>query len=349
MLRKTWTVLSVAACSAAALSFGLSAGTASAADFYAGKTVNFVIGANPGGGYDAYARLVAGNIGAHIPGHPTVVPQNMPGAGSGKAAGYIYSLAPKDGLTIGALYPGAIMGPLLDKKTHWHFKPTEFRYVGSADRGVRLCLTFHTSKIKTFEDAQKHKVVMGASQAGGSTRDYAVLLNKLAGTKFDVVSGYKGSHNILLAVERGEVDGLCGFDWSSLLTQEPGWVRDHKVNYLVQMGVKPNPELTKMGVPEVWKFLKTDEDKQVVKLVVSQQVFGRPYILPPGTPGDRVRILRAAFDATMKDPKLLAQAKKERLDIAPASGEDVQKLVDKLYATPKSIVDKAISSTVPNS
>lgn len=349
MLRTQWTFHSIAVCSAAAISIGTFAQPASAAEFYAGKTINFVIGGNPGGGYDTYARLVGRHIGDHIPGRPAVVPQNMPGAGSGKAAGYIYSVAPKDGLTIGALYPGAIMGPLLDDRTHWHFKPTAFQYIGSADSGVRLCLTYETSKIKTFEDAQRQKVVMGASQAGGSTRDYGVLLDKLAGAKFDIVSGYKGSVDILLAMERGEVQGLCGFDWSSLLAQRPDWVRDHKVHYLIQMGVAPNPELAKMGVPEVWKYLKTDEDKQVVKLVVSQQVFGRPYIAPPGTPSARVKILRTAFNTAMKDKALLAEAKKERVSIDPTSGDKVQALVKQLYATPKAIVDKAKRSTVPNS
>jgi tripartite-type tricarboxylate transporter receptor subunit TctC len=325
------------------------AGIAPAADFYSGKTINFIIGGNPGGGYDTYARLVARHIDHYIPGHPTIVAQNMPGAGSGKAAGYIYSVAPKDGLAIGALYPGAIMGPLLDDRTQWHFKPTAFQYIGSADSGVRLCLTYETSKIKTFEDAQKQKVVMGASQAGGSTRDYAVLLNKLAGTKFDVVSGYKGSVDILLAMERGEVQGLCGFDWSSLLAQRPNWVRDHKINYLIQMGVETNPELNKMGIPEVWKYLKSDDDKKVVELVTSQQVFGRPYIAPPNTPADRVKILRTAFDAAMKDKALLAEADKTRLTLSPTSGDKAQALVEKLYATPKRIVEKAKSSTVPNS
>jgi tripartite-type tricarboxylate transporter receptor subunit TctC len=340
--------LAAVGAAAAAIAFG-SAMPASANNFYAGKTINFIIGGNPGGGYDTYARTVARHLADHIPGHPNIVPQNMPGAGSGKAAQYIYKVAPKDGTEIGALYPGAIVGPLLDDKTHWHFKPTEFIYLGSADSGTRLCMTWKTSKTKTFEDAQKHKVVMGASQAGGSTRDYAFLLNRMAGAKFDVVSGYKGSVDILLAMERGEVEGLCGFDWSSLLAQRPDWVKNHSVNLILQMGVEPNQMLLKQGVPEVWKYLTSDDDRQAIKLIVSQQVFGRPYILPPGTPADRVKTLRAAFDATMKDEKLLADAKKSRIIIDPTSGEKAQALVEKLYATPKRIVDKAKSATTPSS
>jgi len=332
-----------------AIAVGATATPSCAADFYAGKTINFIIGGNPGGGYDTYARTVARHLSDHIPGHPDIVPQNMPGAGSGKAATYIYAVAPKDGTVIGALYPGAIVGPLLDDKTHWHFKPTEFVYLGSADSGTRLCMTNKASTIKTFADARKRKVVLGASQAGGSTRDYAYLLNHMAGSKFEVVSGYKGSSDILLAMERGEVEGLCGFDWSSLLAQKPDWVKNHTVNLILQMGVEPNAELTKMGVPEVWKFVTSDDDRQAIKLVVSQQVFGRPYILPPGTSAARVKTLRAAFDAAMKDDKLLADAKKERIIIDPTQGVKAQALVAKLYATPKRIVDKAKSATTPSS
>jgi len=324
-------------------------GPARAADVYDGQTINFIIGGNPGGGYDTYARLVARHLADHIPGHPTIVPQNMPGAGSGKAAQYMFTVAPKDGTAIGALYPGAIIGPLLDDKTKWHFDPTKFVYVGSADSGQRLCLTWKTSETKTFDDARKRKTVMGASQAGGSTRDYAYLLNHMAGTKFDVVSGYKGSSDILLAMERGEVEGLCGFDWSSLLAQKPDWVKNKSVNILLQMGVDANEDLSKKGVPEVWKYVDSDDDRQAIRLIVSQQVFGRPYILPPGTPGDRAKILRTAFDATMKDKAFLDDAAKARIIIEPTSGQKVQDLVTKLYATPTRIVDKAKSATTPGS
>jgi tripartite-type tricarboxylate transporter receptor subunit TctC len=348
MLRKHFGSLAVAGAFGAAVTLG-TATPSPAADFYAGKTINFIIGGNPGGGYDTYARTVARHLADHIPGNPNIVPQNMPGAGSGKAAQYIFAVAPKDGTAIGALYPGAIVGPLLDDQTHWHFEPTKFNYIGSADSGTRLCMTWKTSKIKTFEDAQKQKVIMGASQAGGSTRDYAYLLNHMAGAKFDVVSGYKGSVDILLAMERGEVQGLCGFDWSSLLAQRPEWVKNHSLNLILQMGVEPNKKLLKEGVPEVWKYLTSDDDRQAIELVVSQQVFGRPYILPPGTPEARVKTLRAAFDATMKDKKLLADAKKSRIIIDPTSGAKAQALVEKLYATPKRIVDKAKSATTPSS
>jgi tripartite-type tricarboxylate transporter receptor subunit TctC len=316
---------------------------AQAADFYEGKNIEFVIGSAPGGGYDTYGRLMARYIDNYIPGKPTIVPKNMPGAGSGKAATYIYDVAPKDGTAIAGIFPGAIVGPLLDDRiqARAHYDPTKFAYLASADAGTRVCATMATSPIKTFEDAQKTKTTVGASQAGGSTRDYAVLLNNLAGAKFNVIAGYKGSASILLAMERLEVNGLCGFDWTSFKSQKPDWIRDKKVNVLLQVGPEPEPELTKMGVPEVWKYLKSEEDRQVVELIVAQQTFGRPYIAPPGTPKERVEMLRKAFASALKDKKLLADAEKARISIKPSSGKKVQELVAKLYKTPKSIVQRA--------
>ncbi len=314
---------------------------AAAADFYAGKTIDFEVGADVGGGYDIYARTLARTMSRHIPGNPTIVVKNMPGAGSGRTAVFISNVAPKDGATLGALMPGAIIGPLLDDKPETQFDPTKVIYIGSADAGTRVCATFQSSKIKTFEDARSQKTILGATAAGGATRDYGYLLNHTAGTKFDVVAGYKGTADITLAMERGEVDGMCGWDWSSLKSQKADWLRDHKANVLVQVGLDPNPELTQMGVPELWKFINNDEDRKVTELVVSQQIFQRSYIAPPGTPAEQIATLRTAFDATMSDPQFLADAEKARIAITPLSGAKVQDIVQKLYATPKSIVERA--------
>ncbi|MPZ58181.1 MAG: hypothetical protein GEU91_17135 [Rhizobiales bacterium] len=320
---------------------------ASAADFYAGKTIDFMIGANPGGGYDLYARALARHIVKHIPGHPQIVPKNMPGAGSGKAAAYMQTLAPRDGTAVGAVFPGALMEPLLGDRAKALYDPPKFQYIGTADNGTRLCAIWHTSQTKTFEDALKRKTVLGASQAGGSSRDYASMHNKLNGTKFEIVSGYKGTVDIMLAIERGEVEGMCGYDWSSIRTQRSDWLRDKKINVIVQVGLEPNPELTKMGVPPIWKFIKNDEDKKVAELIVTQQVFGRPYFVPAGTPPDRVKILREAFDKTTADPAFLDDAKKQRLDVEPLGGARVQQLVEKLYATPAAIVERAKAAVKP--
>ena len=330
----------VLACTAAALSC-IGAAGAHAADFYAGKTIEFTVGSDAGGGYDIYARGVARHMSRHIPGNPAIVVKNMPGAGSGRTAIYISSAAPKDGTAMGALMPGAIIGPLLDDKPQTAFQPAKVIYVGTADTGTRTCVSFHNSKIKTFEDAQKQKAIVGGSAAGGATRDYPYLHNHTSGTKFEVVSGYQGTVDIALAMERGEVDGLCGWDWSSVKSQKGDWVRDKKINVLVQVGLDANPELTQMGVPTIWNFIKGEENRKVAELVVSQQVFQRSYILPPTTPAEQVNILRAAFDATMQDPAFLADAEKMRISIAPLSGAKVQDIVEKLYATPKALVDRA--------
>jgi tripartite-type tricarboxylate transporter receptor subunit TctC len=314
---------------------------AAAADFYAGRTIDFEVGADVGGGYDIYARTVARHMGRHIPGNPTIVVKNMPGAGSGRTAVYISNVAPKDGATLGALMPGAIIGPLLDDKPETQFDPTKVIYIGSADAGTRICATFQSSKTKTFEDARKQKTILGATAAGGATRDYGYLHNHTSGTKFDVVAGYKGTADIALAMERGEVDGTCGWDWSSAKSQKSDWVRDHKINILVQVGLDPNPELTGMGVPELWKFIGNDEDRKVTEMVVSQQIFQRSYIAPPGTPAEQIATLRTAFDATMSDPQFLADAETVRIAITPLSGAKVQEIVQKLYTTPKPIVERA--------
>jgi tripartite-type tricarboxylate transporter receptor subunit TctC len=319
----------------------LAAVPAVAADYYAGKTVELVVGGDAGGGYDIYARTLARHLNRHIPGSPTIVVKNMPGAGSSRAGVYISTVAPKDGTSIGALMPGAIIGPLLDDKPNLQFDPTRVLYIGTADSGVRVCTTYETSRIKTFEDAQRQKTVLGASSAGGATRDYGYLHNHTAGTKFEIVTGYKGTVDIALAMERGEVDGMCGWDWSSVKSQKSEWIRDKKVNVLVQVSLEPLEELTERGVPHIWKFVPKEDDRKVAELVVSQQVFQRSYIAPPQTPAEALAILRAAFDATMKDAAFLADAEKLKISIAPLSGGKVQDVIARLYATPKEFVERA--------
>jgi tripartite-type tricarboxylate transporter receptor subunit TctC len=322
-------------------------GPVTAADFYAGKTLDFIIGSNPGGGYDIYARTLGRHMVKHIPGNPVIVPKNMVGAGSAKAAAYMQTVAAKDGTVLGAVFPGALMEPLLGDRAKAQYDPPKFQYVGTADNGTRLCAIWHGSQTKTLEDAQKRKTILGASQAGGSSRDYAYMHNHLNGTKFDVVSGYKGTVDIMLAIERGEVEGMCGYDWSSIRTQRPHWLAEKKVNIIVQVGLESNEDLTKLGAPPIWKFIKSDEDRKVAELIVTQQVFGRPYFVPAGTPPERIRILRDAFDKTMQDPAFLEDAKKQRLDIEPLGGAKVQELIEKVYATPANIVERAKAAVKP--
>jgi tripartite-type tricarboxylate transporter receptor subunit TctC len=269
------------------------------------------------------------------------VPKNQPGAGSGRAAALLYSVAPKDGSAIAAVFPGAIMGPLLDDRAQALYDPTKFQYLGSADSPTRLCITHGRSKVRSFADALHQKTIMGASAAGGSTRDYVNMLKRATGAMFELVAGYKGTAEILLAMERGEVDGLCGMDWSSLKTQRPAWIRDGSVNILLQTSLEPDAELTKRGVPPVWPFIAGDDDKKAAALIIGQQVFGRPYLAPPGIAAEPLALLRAGFAATLQDHEFRADAERTRVDIEPSSGERVQRLVEQLYATPKAIVERA--------
>jgi tripartite-type tricarboxylate transporter receptor subunit TctC len=326
---------------AALLTGALASAPAFAQDYFAGKTLNLIVGSAPAGGYDTYGRTLARHMVKHIPGQPSIVVRNQTGAGSGVAAGAIYNTAPKDGTTFGIVFPGIIIGPILEPKTTMNFDVTKFSYIGSADSGTRVCIAFENSQTKSFEDARKRKTIMGASAAGGSTRDYAFMLNHTAGSQFEVVSGYKGTADIFLAMERGEVDGMCGLDWSSLKAQRGDWIKSKKLNILIQTGLDPEPELVQLGVPDMWRFITNPEDKAAAELVVSQQIFGRPFIAPPGIPDVALKTLRDAFEKTMKDPEFLADAEKSRIDINPTSGAKVQELVTRIFATPAKTVERA--------
>jgi tripartite-type tricarboxylate transporter receptor subunit TctC len=321
---------------------------ASAVDSYAGKTIEWIVGAPPGGGYDIYARVVARHLGRHIPGEPTVVVKNMPGAGSAKAAQYIQTIAPKDGTSVAGVMPGAIMGPLLDDHSAPMFDPNKVRYVGTANSGTRVCVTLKSGKIQKFEDAQKIKAKFGGSAPNDSTFEYGYLHKHTSGALWDIVPGYRGTPDMALAMERGEIDGVCGWDWSSFKSQKPDWIKDGKVNVLMQVSIEPHPELTKMGVPSVFQFVKDNEAKKVVELVISQTVFHRSYIAPPETPPAQLEILRKAFDETMADPALLDDAQKMRIDIEPLSGAKVQEVVSRLYITPKDIIERARKAIRPD-
>jgi len=321
--------------------------SAAAGDYYAGKSIDLLIGAPPGGGYDIYARALARHYGRHIPGQPIIVAKNMPGAASARAAGFISTLAPKDGTAIAALMPGGVVGPLLDEKAETLFDPTKVLYLGTANNGTRICVSRKDSKIKTFDDALTQKAVFGGVSTSDSTRGYGYMHKKTSGAKYDVVSGYSGTAEIALAMERGELDGVCGWDWASFKSQRPDWIRDHKANLLLQVGLEPNEELTRMGVPSVFKYITNEDDRKVVELIISQQVFQRSYIAPPGLPAEQLDTLRSAFDATMRDQDFLHDAETIRIDIAPLPGAKVQELVQKIYAAPKDVVARARQAINP--
>jgi tripartite-type tricarboxylate transporter receptor subunit TctC len=316
------------------------AGAQPVEQFYRGKTVTITVGSAVGGGYDAYARLVARHLGRHIPGNPTIVVQNMPGAGSNRAAGYVAMQAPKDGTAIGAIQPGAVLWSLLFNQPVQH-DPSKLVAIGSINRDVYLCVIRSDAAVKNFKDAFDKEVIIGTAGEGSAIRDMPVLLVNLLGVKLRLVSGYAGSREVLIAIERNEVQGICGMGWASISMQHTDWLKSGFVRIIVQEDLKGEPEVSKMGAPLSIEFAKTEEDRQVMELIYSQSLFGRPYMLPPGVPPERVAALRKAFMDTMADPQFVAEAAKARLELAPMSGEDMQALVAKLYALPAAISERA--------
>jgi tripartite-type tricarboxylate transporter receptor subunit TctC len=313
---------------------------ATAQGYYAGKSIDFVIGGNPGGGFDIYARAIVRHLARHIPGNPAIVAKNMPGAGSAKAGAHVGTIAPKDGLTIGAVTPGAITGPLLDDKPDTLFPAGKVLWLASANSSTRICATFENSKIRRFDDMLTHKTVIGGGSYGDATHDYAYMISKTTGAKINVIAGYKGTLDTTLAMERGEIDGMCGWDWSSAKSQKPEWIRDGRLRLLLQIGATADDELTRLGAEPLWKYITDDNSRQIAELIVSQQAFQRPYFVAEGTPMQHVNTLRQAFDDTMRDEQFLADARKLRIDVSPLPGATVQELVQKFYATPKNIVEQ---------
>jgi tripartite-type tricarboxylate transporter receptor subunit TctC len=310
------------------------------AQFYKGKELKLFIGSTPGGGYDSYSRLLARYMGKYIPGSPTIVPINMAGAGSNRLAAYIYSVAPKDGTEFALIFPGAVLDPLLGTQ-QVQDDPSKFIYLGSANIEIFTCYVRADAPVKTFRDAMTTQLLLAASAAGGSSRDMPALDNNLLGTKFRVVSGYPGSREMNLAIEQGEVQGACGIGLSSIEIQYPDWATSNRIRILAQEAVKGNPTLDAKGIPLTASFAKTDTDRAIMELAYSQELFGRPFILPPDSPADRVAALRKAFLAALDDKDLLADAQTLHLDIAPISGAEVQALVAKVYGFPQDIVEKA--------
>ena len=316
-----------------------------AQDFYQGKNLTIVVGTDAGGGYDIYARTIGRHLGKQVPGKPQVIVQNMPGAGSAKAAEFMYNLAAKDGTAIGLIFPGMVVEPLL-QPGKFRFDPTKFEYLGSADSGIRLCVTHKSSKIKTFDDVLKNPSTFGGSAAGSSTTDYAQMLINLAGTKMRVVNGYKSSIDTVLAMERGEVDGICGYDSSSFKAQKPTWYNSPEAHMIIQTSLEPGAELTKIGVPHIWKYI-TGENRKIAEVIFAQQEFHRPFLAPPGTPPAQLDILRKAFMATLADAEFLAEATKMKLSITPKDHVTVAKLVKQMFASPPDLVAKVNKALKP--
>jgi tripartite-type tricarboxylate transporter receptor subunit TctC len=315
------------------------------AQFYKGKQLKLYVASTPGGGYDSYGRLLGRYIGKYIPGNPTIVPQNMPGAGGNRLAAYLYNVAPKDGTEFGIIFPGAVLDPLIGTQ-QVQDDPSKLIYMGSANIETFVCIMRSDAPVKTYADVFKTQITLAASAAGGSTVDMPALENNLLGAQWKVVRGYPGSREISLAVEQGEAQGNCGVGLSSIEVEHPDWQTSGKYRVLAQETNKGHPLLNSLHIPLVYSFAKTDEQREVMELAYSQEVFGRPFVMPPSVPKERVDALRKAFMQALQDKDLLADAKKQRLDIEPISGEDVQSLVTKVYSMPAKVVAKAKEALV---
>jgi tripartite-type tricarboxylate transporter receptor subunit TctC len=337
ILAERWLAKGLAVAGALSLSMTLAHGE-TPEEFYKGKTVELYVGYSVGGGYDLYARTIARHIGNHIPGNPTVIPKNMEGAGSLRFANWLFRVAPRDGTVFGTFGRGTAFDPVLGEPGA-AFDGTKFNWIGSANDEVSVCVAWQSSGITKFEDLLNKEITVGATGGSSDTDQFPRIINGVLGTKMRVVSGYPGGNDVVLAMERGEVQGRCGWSWSSVMSTHRAWVDDHKIVVLAQLSLTGHPELP--NVPMIGDLAKTDEQRQILKLIFARQTMGRPFLAPPMIPQDRADVLRKAFMDTMNDKDFLADATKEQLEITPVSGDKVQALVDEVYKTPPEIAKKA--------
>ncbi len=310
----------------------------SPAEFYKGKNVELYIGYTVGGGYDVYARLLARHMGKHIPGNPTVTPKNMEGAASLRLANWLYSAAPKDGSAFGIVSRGIAFDPLFGHKGA-QFDATKYNWIGSANDEVSVCVAWENAGVGKFEELLTKELTIGSTGTADDTYQFPRVINGVLGTKMKMITGYPGGNDISLAMERGEVHGRCGWSWSSIISTRAQWLQQKKIVVLVQAALNKHPDLP--NVPLVMDYAKTEEQRQILKLIFARGVMGRPFLAPPDVPRDRVAALRKAFMDTMNDKEFLAEAAKAKLEITPVDGAKLDQLVKDIYKTPAAIAEKA--------
>jgi tripartite-type tricarboxylate transporter receptor subunit TctC len=322
----------VAACASSALPWPARAD--SVADFYRANPVNLLIGFPVANAYDTYGRAVARHLGKHIPGNPTVLAVNRPGAGSLTAANFLYNSAPKDGATIATFNRSVPLEPLMGN-SQARFDVRKFNWLGSVGNEVSVCVGWHSSAVKTWDDMLSKEFVAGAASYSADTGVFALVLKNVFGARIKVITGYPGGAEMSLAMEKGEIDGRCGWSWSGVKSSKPDWFPQRQINVLMQLGLQKSAELP--DVPLIIDQAKTEDQRQILKLVFSRQEFAWPFAAPPGIPEERKVALRDAFAATLKDPEFLEDARKIQIDVNPISGDAVEKLIDDLYRTPDSV------------
>ena len=343
--RKTRLVRAVAALLLLALAPAAIAFAASDDAFYKGRSINLYIGYSPGGAYDLYARVIARHLGAHIPGNPTVVPQNMEGAGSLRLANYMYRVAPQDGTAIATFGRGIAFDPLLLGQGD-AFDAQKMNWLGSANNEVSVCVALKSSGVTRFQDLFTKELTVGGTGASSDTDQFPRVLNAVLGTHFKIVQGYPGGNDVVLAMERGEVQGRCGWSWSSVLSTHKSWITDGRMIVLVQLSLTKHPDLP--NVPLVTDFVKNPTDRQVLDLIFSRNLMGRPLLAPPGLDPAVAAALRRAFAQAMHDPALIAEAKKIDLELNFVSGGDVQALIERLYRSPPNVIARAQAIAAAN-
>jgi tripartite-type tricarboxylate transporter receptor subunit TctC len=309
-------------------------------DFYKDRRIKYILGSAGGGGYDEYSRLVTRHMGKHIPGNPTFIVQNMPGAGGVVAANYLYNVSARDGSEIGMTGRASAIEPLInpaDKSVK--FEATKFNWIGTPQQEIGLMLIWQPSPVQTMADLKKHEVTVSSTGRAAATSVYPRLMNNLFGTKLKVIEGYKSSAEALFAMEKGEVAGhSSGGSSPSFRSRMNGWIKEGKVKILMQVSLEKDPTLP--DVPLITDMASNADERQILELVLVQQVMGRPILAPPGIPAARVKALRDAFDATMKDSEFLAEADKQKLEVNPVGGAHINELLERVYATPKNVTDR---------
>jgi tripartite-type tricarboxylate transporter receptor subunit TctC len=301
------------------------------------KPVTIYVAGTAGGGIDLYARLLARHLGRHIAGQPNVTVQVMPGAGGIRAAAYLATQAPRDGTAITTFAGGPVLEPLIGGRNPG-YSMNDFTWIGAITKDVALCLAWGASPFKTIDDVRQREMVVAGTGAGSETDTWPIILNDVLGTRFKVVTGYLGSQETIMAVERGEAHGRCVFSLSALKTAKPDWLRDGKINLLLQIALRKSAELP--DVPLLSDLLTNDDDRAMIALLAGPTGMARSFAAPPGLPVDKAALLRRAFDATMKDDAFLAEAGKMQADVAPTTGEEVQQIVMRMYDTPRPVVER---------
>jgi tripartite-type tricarboxylate transporter receptor subunit TctC len=310
----------------------------SIAEFYRGRQIKIMVGFSAGGSSSLYAQALARHMSQYIPGNPNIVVQHMPGAGGLIAANYIFSNAPRDGSEFAITSRTAALEPLLGNPNA-KFDARKFNWIGNANIENSVCISWHTAPATTVQDVFARELVVGGGSSASQEVMFPRAFNRLLGTKFKIITGYPGSTEILLAVERGEVHGMCGIGWTFVKLRKSDWLREKKINVLFQMALQKHPDIP--DVPAILDFAKRAEDRQVIEFLFAPQEMGRPFFAPPDVPADRVAALRAAFAQTLNDPKFIEDADKLGVEVQPVAGDAIQKLIENIYASPPAIIERA--------